>query len=60
MNALKLYFENSRTQKARMIKKICNAIGGNKAGNTIAVLDLTFKPETDVYETPPLLANFLL
>jgi UDPglucose 6-dehydrogenase len=39
--------EVNETQKARMIKKIRNALGGNEEGKTIAVLGLTFKPETD-------------
>jgi len=34
-------------QKSRMIKKIRDALGGSEHGKTIAVLGLTFKPQTD-------------
>jgi UDPglucose 6-dehydrogenase len=43
-------------QKARMIKKIRDALGGNEAGKTIAVLGLTFKPETDDMRDSPSLS----
>jgi UDPglucose 6-dehydrogenase len=39
--------EANDAQKARMVKKILDASGGNVAGKTIGVLGLTFKPETD-------------
>lgn len=39
--------EINSSQKARMVKKIREALGGNEYGKTIAVLGLTFKPETD-------------
>ena len=39
--------EVNAAQKARMVKKFCEALGGSQAGKTIAVLGLTFKPETD-------------
>jgi UDPglucose 6-dehydrogenase len=34
-------------QKSRMIKKIRDALGGSEQGKVIAVLGLTFKPQTD-------------
>ncbi|HUX90633.1 MAG TPA: UDP-glucose/GDP-mannose dehydrogenase family protein [Gallionellaceae bacterium] len=39
--------EVNAAQKARMVKKIRSALGGTESGKTIAVLGLTFKPETD-------------
>ncbi len=48
--------EVNAAQKARMIKKIRNALGGSEAGKTIAVLGLTFKPETDDMRDAPALA----
>jgi UDPglucose 6-dehydrogenase len=48
--------EVNAAQKARMIKKIRNALGGNEAGKTIAVLGLTFKPETDDMRDAPSLS----
>ena len=47
--------EVNAAQKARMVKKIRDALGGNEAGKTIGVLGLTFKPETDdMRESPSL------
>jgi UDPglucose 6-dehydrogenase len=47
--------EINSAQKARMVKKIRDALGGNEAGKTIAALGLAFKPETDdLRESPPL------
>lgn len=40
-------------QKARMIKKIRDMLGGVVAGKTVAVLGLTFKPETDDMRDAP-------
>ncbi len=48
--------EVNEGQKARMIKKIRNALAGNESGKTIAVLGLTFKPETDDMRDAPSLA----
>ena len=48
--------EVNAAQKARMVKKIRAALGGNEAGKTIAVLGLTFKPETDDMRDAPALA----
>ena len=42
-------------QKARMVKKIRDAVGGCEAGKTIGVLGLTFKPETDDMRDAPAL-----
>lgn len=39
--------EVNAAQKARMVGKIRKALGGSEAGKKIAVLGLTFKPETD-------------
>jgi UDPglucose 6-dehydrogenase len=42
-------------QKATMVKKIRDVLGGSEAGKTIAVLGLTFKPETDDMRDSPAL-----
>lgn len=47
--------EVNAAQKARMIKKIRDCLGGNEAGKTIGVLGLTFKPETDDMRDSPAL-----
>ena len=48
--------EVNAAQKARMTKKIREALGGSEAGKTIAVLGLTFKPETDDMRDAPSLS----
>lgn len=48
--------EVNAAQKARMVKKIREALGGSEAGRIIAVLGLTFKPETDDMRDSPSLA----
>ena len=46
--------EVNAAQRRRMVAKIRSALGGSEAGKVIAVLGLTFKPETDdVREAPP-------
>jgi UDPglucose 6-dehydrogenase len=45
--------EVNAAQKARMIKKIRDSLGGNEAGKIIGVLGLTFKPETDDMRDAP-------
>ncbi|PID76885.1 MAG: UDP-glucose 6-dehydrogenase [Deltaproteobacteria bacterium] len=45
--------EVNAAQKAVMVKKIRDALGGSEAGKTIAVLGLTFKPETDDMRDSP-------
>lgn len=45
--------EVNSAQKARMIKKIRDILGGSVAGKTIAMLGLTFKPETDDMREAP-------
>jgi UDPglucose 6-dehydrogenase len=47
--------EVNSAQKARMIKKIRDALGGSEAGKTIGVLGVTFKPETDDLRDAPAL-----
>ncbi len=48
--------EVNASQKARMVSKIRTALGGSEADKTIAVLGLTFKPETDDMRDSPSLA----
>ncbi|MFV8816175.1 UDP-glucose dehydrogenase family protein [Haliea sp. E17] len=48
--------EVNAAQKARMVKKIRHALGGSEAGKRIAVLGLTFKPETDDMRDAPSLS----
>ena len=48
--------EANSAQKARMVRKILEAMGGDVAGKTIGVLGLTFKPETDDMRDAPSLA----
>ena len=48
--------EVNASQKARMVAKIREALGGSEADKTIAVLGLTFKPETDDMRDAPALA----
>jgi UDPglucose 6-dehydrogenase len=48
--------EVNASQKARMVAKIKQALGGSVADKTIAVLGLTFKPETDDMRDSPSLA----
>jgi UDPglucose 6-dehydrogenase len=48
--------EVNEAQKARMISKIRRALGGTVSGKQIAVLGLTFKPETDDMRDAPSLA----
>ena len=48
--------EVNAAQKARMVVKIREALGGSESGKKIAVLGLTFKPETDDMRDAPSLA----
>lgn len=48
--------EVNAAQKARMIKKIRDALQGDVANKAIAVLGLTFKPETDDMRDAPSLS----
>lgn len=45
--------EANAAQKAKMVKKIRDILGGMESGKTIAVLGLTFKPETDDMRDSP-------
>lgn len=45
--------EVNAAQKAKMVKKIRDILGGSEAGKNIAVLGLTFKPETDDMRDAP-------
>ncbi|MBE9551164.1 MAG: UDP-glucose/GDP-mannose dehydrogenase family protein, partial [Proteobacteria bacterium] len=45
--------EVNSAQKARMVKKIRDAMGGSEAGKTIGILGMTFKPETDDLRDAP-------
>jgi len=48
--------EVNASQKARMVAKIKQALGGSAVDKTIAVLGLTFKPQTDDMREAPSLA----
>ncbi len=48
--------EANGAQKARMVRKIMDALGGDVAGKRIGILGLTFKPETDDMRDAPALA----
>lgn len=48
--------EVNASQKAHMVAKVKEALGGSVADKTIAVLGLTFKPETDDMRDAPSLA----
>jgi len=48
--------EINAAQKAGMVKKIRDALGGDVSGKTIGVLGLTFKPETDDLRDAPALS----
>ncbi len=45
----------NKAQRGRMIGKLREALGGNESGKTIAVLGLTYKPETDDMRAAPAL-----
>jgi len=45
--------EVNAAQRARMVQKIRSALGGQESGKTLAVLGLTFKPETDDMRDAP-------
>ena len=48
--------EVNAAQRRRMVAKIRDALGGDEAGKVIAVLGLTFKPETDDMREAPSLS----
>ncbi len=45
--------EINESRKHRMVEKVISACGGNVAGKTIAVLGVTFKPNTDDMRDSP-------
>jgi len=47
--------EVNEAQKLRMVTKIRDAFGGSEAGKKLAILGLTFKPETDDMREAPAL-----
>lgn len=55
MRIIETVIEVNAAQKARMVGKIRKALGGSEAGKKIAVLGLTFKPETDDMRDAPAL-----
>lgn len=55
IRVIETVIEVNSAQKARMVGKIRKAFGGSEAGKTIAVLGLTFKPETDDMRDSPAL-----
>lgn len=48
--------EVNAAQRARMLRKIRVALGGSESGKILAILGLTFKPETDDMREAPALA----
>jgi UDPglucose 6-dehydrogenase len=55
IRVIETVIEVNSAQKARMVGKIRKAFGGSEAGKNIAVLGLTFKPETDDMRDAPAL-----
>lgn len=53
MRVVEAAVEANAAQKARMIKKIRDMLNGSVTGKTIAILGLTFKPETDDMREAP-------
>lgn len=53
LRVVETVIEVNSAQKARMVQKIREALGGSEAGKIIAVLGLTFKPETDDMRDSP-------
>lgn len=55
LRLVEMVVEVNSAQKARMVRKIRKALGGDEAGKKIAVLGLAFKPETDDMREAPAL-----
>ncbi len=55
IRVIETVIEVNSAQKAKMVGKIRKALGGSEAGKTLAVLGLTFKPETDDMRDSPAL-----
>ena len=47
MRTVETVIESNERRKARMVERIIRACGGSVQGKTVAVLGLTFKPNTD-------------
>jgi UDPglucose 6-dehydrogenase len=47
MRTVETVIESNERRKARMVERIVRACGGSVQGKTVAVLGLTFKPNTD-------------
>lgn len=55
LRIIEMVIEVNSAQKAKMVRKIRKALGGSETGKTIAILGLTFKPETDDMRDAPAL-----
>lgn len=55
LRIMETVIEVNNAQKSRMVRKIREALGGSEDGKTLAVLGLTFKPETDDLRDSPCL-----
>ncbi len=55
LRIVEMVIEVNSAQKAKMVRKIRKSLGGDESGKTIAVLGLTFKPETDDMRDAPAL-----
>ena len=56
LSIVETVIEVNERQKARMVEKIVEALDGDVSGKTVAVLGLSFKPETDDMRDAPAVA----